>query len=142
MKAAIIPLLCLVATSTCIVMFSQPAASQTEQNATSDKKLNSVLTERRDTLRQIVNIVESRRSQGDETIDNVIKARNELLDAELDIAKTRAERVRIREEQVKNFRNLENVLTRRHESGGEITNVEVLVAKAVRLEAEIALLRE
>ena len=141
MKAATIPVLCVLATSICIVIFSQPATSQSEQNAISDKKLNSLLAERRDTLRQIVNLVEKGHSEGSESLDNVIRARNELLDAELDIAKTNAERVRIREEQVKNFRDLENVLTQLYKNG-ETTNIELLEVKAVRLEAEIELLRE
>ena len=141
MKAATILLLCVVATSICTVMFCQPAASQAEQNAISDNKLNRLLIERRQALRQIVAFVESLHSQGQETLDNVIGARNRLLDAELDIAKTNAERVRIRQEKVKNFRDLEIALTQRYE-GGEVTSVEVLEAKAVRLEAEIELLRE
>ena len=141
MKAAIILLLCVLATSVCLVMLSQSATSQTEQNTLSDKKLNSLLEELRDTRRQIVEWIELRYSQGNASLDNVIQARIELLDAELDIAKTKAERVRVREEQVKNFLELENLLTQRHKNG-EITNVEILAVKAVRLEAEIQLLRE
>lgn len=142
MKAAIIPLLCVLASSTCIVIFSQTAVSQTQQEAASDKRLNSLLTERRDTLRQVVDLVIVEYRGGAGTIEEIIQAQNALLDAELDIAKTNAERVRIREEQVKNFRELENLLKQRHESGSGITKSELLVAKATRLEAEINLLRE
>ena len=141
MRAAIILLLCVLATSVCLVMLSQSATSQTEQSTISDKKLNSLLAELRDTRRQIVEWIELRYRQGNASLDNVIQARIELLGAELDIAKTKAERVRVRQEQVKNFLELENLLSQRHKNG-EITNVEILAVKAVRLEAEIQLLRE
>ena len=141
MTAAIPTILCVLATSICLILPSLPAASQTKRNATSEENLQSLLTERRDTLRQIVNLVESYYKQGNETLGNVIKARNDLLDAELNIANTHAERIRIRKEQVKNYRELEDGLTARHTSG-EITSFEILVAKAMRLDAEIQLLRE
>jgi outer membrane protein TolC len=78
---------------------------------------------------------------GQTTLDNVIRERNRLLEAELEIAKTSIDRIRIREERVKNFRDLENEIKQRHKAG-QVTNDKILVAKAARLQAEIELLRE
>ncbi len=94
-----------------------------------------------DTLRQLVDSVTALHKLGDATLDNVLHAQNELLNAELEIVTTDAERTQIREEQVKNFREIENAMKRRHEVA-QVTIREVLTARAARLEAEIKLLRE
>jgi len=141
MKLIIISLLCIVAMTTCVVLFGQPAVSQTGPNGTLPEKLTNLLIERRDALRQIADWVESRHRNGNETLENLMQARNELLEAELEVAKTRTERIRIREEQVSNVRLLEDRLSHLRENG-EISAAEVLVAKAARLKAEIELLRE
>ena len=141
MKSVAITSLCALAACLCVVVCSQPAESQEERQASSDNKLNNLLAERRDTLHQLVEWVVAVQKDGGATLDNVIQAKNDLLDSELDIATTKTERIRIREEQVENFRYLENFIASRHENG-KITIYELLVVKAARLEAEIKLLRE
>ncbi len=101
-----------------------------ELQASPDKKINSLLAERRDTIRQLVELIEGRYEVGETTLDNVIRERNRLLEAELEITKTNIDRIRIRKERVKNFRHLENELKQRHKVG-QVTNDKILEAKAV-----------
>ena len=141
MKSIAIALLCVLAACLGVVACSQPAESQEERQTSSDNKISDLLAQRRDTLHQLVEWVVAQRNDGAAALGDVIQAKNDLLDAELDIAKTKKERIRIRKEQVENFRLLENAMTFQHKEGG-IAGNEVWVAKAARLEAEIKLLRE
>ena len=141
MKSVAITSLCALAACLCVVVCSQPAESQEERQASSDNKLNNLLAERRDTLHQLVEWVVAQHEQGDATLDNVIQAKNDLLDSELDIATTKTDRIRIRQEQVENLRYFENFMASRHENGST-TIIELLVVKAARLQAEIKLRRE
>jgi hypothetical protein len=141
MKSVAIPLLCVLVTSLGVVLYGQSAESQDEQQTSLDNRINSLLAERRDTFRQLVELVEGRYKMGQTSLYNVIRERNRLLEAELEIAKTSIDRIRILEDRVKNFRDLENELKQLHEVG-RVTDDKLLVAKAERLKAEIELLRE
>ena len=141
MKSAVISSLCVVVASLAVLLSSQTAGSQDKKPTSPENKINSLLVERRDTLRQLVDSVTAQYKAGRTTLDNVIRARNGLLDAELEIAKTKTERIRIHEERVKNFRDLENAIKRRY-TVGKGTYEEMLTAKAARLKSEIELLRE
>jgi hypothetical protein len=141
MKSVAIPLLCVLVTSLGVVLYGQSAESQDEQQTSLDNRINSLLAERRDTFRQLVELVEGRYKMGQTTLSNVIRERNRLLEAELEIAKTSIDRIRILEDRVKNFRDLENELKQLHKVG-RLTDDKLLVAKAARLKAEIELLRE
>lgn len=103
----------------------------------------ALLNERRDTLRQLVTDVEQRHRSGRATLDSVIRASNLLLDAELDLAKTKAERILVYEQQIRRLRALEKLVESRHKvgvPGGE--TADLLDAKAARLKAEIQLAHE
>ena len=141
MKSATISMLFVLVASLGVLLCNQPAESQDQQQAAPDNRINSLLAERRETLRQLVDAITARYTAGHRTLDNVIHARNGLLDAELEMAKTSAERIQIHEDRVQNFRALENAVKQRHKAG-QATIDEMLVAKAARLEAEIELLRE
>lgn len=106
-------------------------------------KNEALLKERRETLRQLSQEVEQRYRSGLATLDSVIRASNLLLEAELDLAKTKAERVALCEKLVANLRQLETILESKHKvgaQGGETANV--LDARAARLKAEIQLAHE
>lgn len=141
MKSAVISSLCVVVASLGVMLSSQTAGSQDEKPTSPENKINSLMVERRDTLRQLVDSVTAQYKAGRTTLDNVIRARNGLLDAELEIAKTKTERIRIHEERVKNFRDLENAIKQRY-TVGKGTHEEMLTAKAARLKSEIEFLRE
>jgi hypothetical protein len=123
----------------------QKAASKQEAALTQDqasKQLEALLKERRDTLRQMVeNLEVGQRSGTGITELSVLHARNELLDAELDLAKTREERVAVREKMVANLKVIEKAAEMQYRMG-TTTPETLLRAKAARLKAEAQLLRE
>ncbi len=141
MKSVVISLLCVLVASLGVVLCSQPAESQDEQQTSPDHRINSLLAERQDTLRSRVEWFTARQKAGHTSLENVIRAQNELLNAELDIAKTTAERIQIHEKRVKNFCFLEKVLMQQR-SDGQATYDEICVAKAARLTAKIELLQD
>ena len=120
--------------------WSLPAASQDKQ-AGPDSSIRKLLFQRRDVLRELLDFVTAHHELGTVTLADVVQARNGWLEAELDVARTREERVQIHERRVKNWRDLES-LTRQDFAAGTATPKEMLVAKAARLKAEIELLRE
>ena len=117
---------------------AEPPVPQQDE---ASKQLESLLKERRDTLRQLVTFLDGRLLVGKASKESVIRASNQLLDAELDLARTKAERIAIHEKLVDNLRGLEKII----ESGahyGTRQLDDVFSAKADRLKAEVQLLRE
>ncbi len=109
----------------------------------SDAKKESLLKERRDTLRELVRLTEARYRSGRATLDFVIRASNQLLEAELDQAKTKAERIAIYDKLIANLRELEKILEARQKvgaPGGDMADL--LDARTARLKAEIQLSQE
>lgn len=141
MKVIIIATACVLVAFFSFVVDGQCDDCQGEQLTASDSELSDLLVERREVLREIMELFVIRYKEGSTTLENVIQAKNRLLDAELKIAKSKPERIRIRKEQVKNLRDLENEMTLGHKDGRN-TSVEILEVKATRLEAEIKLLHE
>lgn len=107
----------------------------------SSKKIDSLLKERRDVLKQLVKLAKERHREGAEPADNVIRASLALLEAELELARSRRERVEIHKQAIALLRELEKMADLRFRAGTARKDV-VLRAKASRLEAEIQLLRE
>ena len=106
------------------------------------EQLESLLKERRDTLRQLVETLEGQWRAGltDGQLP-ILHARNELLDAELDLAKTREERIAAREKMVANLKVIEKAAEMQQRMGTTTPDT-LLRAKAARLKAEAQLLRE
>jgi hypothetical protein len=123
------------------VLMSRPVESQDSRPAAADVKINKLQVERRDTLRRLLEVVTVRHRAGQGTVDNVIRAQAGLLDAELQLARTKEERIRMHEERVKNARGLENVLEHQY-TAAHVSIDQWLTAKAARLQAEIDLLHE
>jgi outer membrane protein TolC len=97
--------------------------------------------ERRETLRQLVKAAEQHYRSGNTTLPSVIRASNLLLEAELEAAKTKAERIALYEKMVENLRELEKVAEAGYKAGVRPMD-DVLEARAARLKAEIQLARE
>jgi hypothetical protein len=116
-----------------------------QQNETA-KQVESLLKERRDTFRQLVDMLGQQHRAGIVTEVSVLRATDQLLDAELDLASTKAERIAIREKLVANLRKLEKLIEGMVQAGvrgADAPTIEdALRAKAARLKAEIQLLRE
>jgi hypothetical protein len=94
--------------------------------------------ERRETLRKLVDAAESKYNSGKATLDVVLRASDLLLEAEMDLARTRAERIAVHEKLVANLRQVEKATQLRCDAGTAPIE-ESLEAKAARLKAEIRL---
>ncbi len=106
------------------------------------KELESLLKEKRDTLRKVVNVLTQQYENGSATFESIMLASERLFDAELELAATKAERTAIYEQRVSALRALEKFAEARLNAGFRATEVELLGARAARLEAQIRLLRE
>lgn len=117
-------------------------AAQPSQ-AESTKDINTLMVERRDVLVKLVEILRNRHQQGIIPIDTFYQAQNDLLSVELELAKTREDRLAALNSQLTNFRSLEQralELQKVGTRGGEPDAV--LTATAQRLKVEIQILRE
>lgn len=107
------------------------------------KDINILMEERRDVLAKIVDVLKRRNQQGLTQLDAVCRAHNELLSAELELAKTREDRLAALNSQLANFQTLENQALEYQKLGVRGGEVEVVLsATAGRLQAEIQILRE
>jgi len=101
------------------------------------------MAERRDALQKIVEVFKSKYDRGMVKIDTVYRAQNDLLNAELDLATTKGDRVAIMKKQLENFQSMESRALELQKIGAQGGEVEVvLTATAARLQAEIQWLRE
>jgi outer membrane protein TolC len=117
------------------------SAAESSNEPNQRQELVDLLEERRDTLRKLMEAVELQYRHGTGTLDAVVRASNDLLNAELALGPSQADRVRILERIVENMKKLEEMVGARHEAG-RATISDVLSAKAARLHAEILLLGE
>ena len=104
-------------------------------------QVESLMKERRDVLQNIAQMLNAQYRVGTAGIDRVVSATNKLADAELELAKTKDERIAVCRKQVESCRDFEKLCQARHEVG-IVTQADVLIATAERLKAEIQLLRE
>ncbi len=113
------------------------------QDAAGSDRLTSLKEDYIDTLQSRVDAVESRYKIGTSPLPHLVSARIDLLDAELEFATTRDERVEILKRKVENLREKESFVREGQKVGllGSSPD-EALLATAERLRAEIALVRE
>lgn len=104
-------------------------------------KVHVLLTQRRDTLRTLVKLVGERFRAGQVNFDVVIRASDQLLNLELELAEGQDARLAIRKQRVELMRDFEKVADARFRAG-QATQEDVLTAQAERLGAEIELLKE
>jgi outer membrane protein TolC len=126
------------------ILFSATAQSQENQQATpQDERIAKLLDERRETTRKLVEAVNAEYEVGVKGLEHVIRAQNELLDAELSLAKTHAARIDVHQQIVENLRTLEQEVEGKLRLGARGgSQADLLAAKSARLQAEIALRRE
>ncbi len=115
---------------------AEPAAGEETAAA-----LERLLSQRRDTLQELVDFVELQYREGHAQLDAVVRASESLIDAQLDLAVDKSERIALRERRVENMKRLEE-LAKASRDVARVNNAEVLSATATRLKAEIELLRE
>jgi hypothetical protein len=136
-------LVLVVAAAAAVVLSAIAADSPRPESSEASKQLESLLQERRDTCRKLVEYVELQRRNGQVDIPSLIGASNQLVEAELDMAKTKAERIALRQKLVANLKQAEEYAEGRNKMGfGVDTAKTFLETKAARLKAEIELARE
>ena len=104
------------------------------------EKLTALRKERRDVLRQAAKQTEEGFRAGVIPYTSMPRITVNLVDAELDLAPDRAARVAVLERAVDQFREIEKIVAEQVKNA-VATNTDLLEAKAVRLKAEIDLLR-
>ena len=115
--------------------------AQEEQTVRDDEKLQSLLKQRRDVLREQVKVSTHAYRLGEAAIGPVLAAMSNLVEAELELAAGAQERIALRQKQVQIARDVEKLAQARHQVA-EAGIDEVLGARAARLQAEIDLYRE
>ncbi|WP_413432739.1 hypothetical protein [Crateriforma spongiae] len=106
-----------------------------------DPVIRKLLTERRDTFKSLVEIVNESYLVGRAEHRQLIQVQNDLLQAELDLATTRSERLKLYQQLVDNLQAYEKLLEARF-ANGTTQQTDVLSTKADRLKAEVALRRQ
>lgn len=109
--------------------------------ASSKSKLTSLLAERRETLKTRVEMIEKLVGIARSTPEALLTARDDLFNAELEMATNHNERIGVLQEKLGNAKQLELIMQQRKRDA-DGTEAEVLMAKADRLRIEIELLRE
>ncbi len=113
------------------------------QDAVGSDRLASLKQEYIKTMRSRVDAVESRYKVGTSSLPDVVSARIDLINAELEFATTRDERVEILKRKVESLREKEHYVKQGQERGLQGFSPEAaLLATAERLRAEIALVSE
>ncbi len=116
---------------------SSALARDDEDNAA---KLTDLLKTRRETLRQLLKVAEEQYRTGHSSFDSVVRASDQLIKAELELAEGYEATLALYEQRVGQFQTLENMATARYQAG-QASQEDVLAARAGRLGAEIELLR-
>jgi outer membrane protein TolC len=135
--------ICVFVVAVLLIAWCADSFSSAAQNDGGDlkTKITELMTQRRDTLRERFTAVQARYNSGTMSVDAVITANDDLLDAELELASSKPERLELCKKRVENLRGLEKVLAQRHEQGSASIESKLL-ATAARLQAEIDCLRE
>lgn len=117
------------------------ASAQQSAQPAADATIRELLTERRDVLAQRVELLERLHEQGAIDYERLFSARDQLLEAELELATDKSERIALLGQRVEQMRTLEELLESRF-GGGQVTETAALEATAARLQAQIELMRE
>ena len=97
--------------------------------------------ERIETLRSLVQIIETQFNNGKAPTTNVLEAKRNLLIAQLDGAESVTERITLREELLKNLEQFEQLVSDQVDSGAAPAS-NLLEVRAARIKAEIELAEE
>lgn len=114
------------------------------QNANSVRsKIDLALQEKRALLNERLKYFESQRTAGLCNDDTILSARRDLLNCELELARGKADRAIVLEKKIANAKAYEELLSQRKNIGSPSTSIaDLLLAKADRVDVEVALLRE
>jgi outer membrane protein TolC len=120
---------------------SPQVASTMKPSDTPETDLQKLLLERKQILQKIANTIAKQYSHGVTNAEQVRQANLDLLNADLDLAKTPAERIEIRSQIVRLYKEKETELTSQV-NAGKAPSLDLEKAKVARLTAEIELVKE
>jgi len=121
-----------------LLTIADAAERQNQLQTGSNEKLRELLIERYDVLKTLAENLNQQLSQGRAEISEVRNATIAMFYAEADLCATDSERVKVYEKLVATLREQEES-TARWVDAGRLPRMEVLRAKAARLEAQIGL---
>lgn len=112
MRLSILCACVLAACGAALFVGAPPAAPRPAAAGQPDKAIKELQDKRLAVLKEIVEITEKTYKGGQAGFDQVVRARLDLLQAQLDASRTKEERVRVLEETVKQAEALEDVVKR------------------------------
>jgi hypothetical protein len=115
--------------------------AQTDDRIQHEARLQELLRQKRDALKERLELLKSMYDLGTEHHEQVALARDALLLAELDLAASQAQRVKICQQRIENYRSLEELATEQWRSGAVSSDAK-LSATIRRIQAEIDCLGE
>ena len=118
-----------------------PIAVGDTPEANQSPKLDDLLKQRQETLKALVEVVTEEYRQGTGDFESVVRATDQLLAADLELAKNRKERIAILERRVELMNGFLDSVTVRFRAG-QATRSAVLTAKSAQLDSQIQLARE
>lgn len=124
-----------------VVVFAWPIAVGETTEANQTQKLDELLKQRQATLRQLVDVVTEEYQQGTTGFESVARATDQLIDAELDLAKNAEARTAILQRRVELMKSLFSMVETRFKAG-QVSQAQVLASQAGLLESQIQLVRE
>lgn len=124
-----------------IHLVKAPAAGEASaKQADTSAAIKDLLQQRLATVAEIHELVKKAYASGEAGVDQVHAARAELLTAQLDLAETNEERIKVHQEIVQQAEGWTKVVAQMA-NAAQATTIDVLKAKAQLLEARIALER-
>lgn len=117
------------------------AGQDTSQDAEETGSLDELLRQRRDTLQQLVEVVTEEYRIGTKSFNSVVQAKDRLIDAELELADSRQERLALLQQQVEMFEAF-SAMTDERFALGQVPQSDRLAVRAAFLDAKIKLARE
>ncbi len=116
------------------------SAGQPSEDEARDQ-IESLQRQRVEILQRLVDAKQVRYEQGIGTQEELLRASNDLLHAELDLAQEPAERIAIRRRQLELFQHLEAMMEARVETA-TAAHTDLLVIQAERIQVEIDFIKE
>lgn len=95
---------------------SSGARAQQDEDHGRDKKLQTLLTQRRETLQERLKFVLAMYKNGRMELQQVIDARNAVLEAEIELASTTERRLALLQERIESLRELETHVRKQQEA--------------------------
>lgn len=121
-------------------LFAYPGSQAQEKEPQANAEIRKLMMDRRDILQSVLELQEERVHGAEQNtpqlLSALLTAHNDLLEAELDLAANKRDRIQLLEALVKQARAFEEEVRDRNESG-----ITILRATAHRIQAEVRLLK-